>query len=52
MILLYSVLILYSKNEKNAVREHIIKIAGFDHTTKGYQAIKSCLRRMNGIFGC
>lgn len=27
------------KDEKNAVKEHIIKTAGFDNTTKGYQAI-------------
>jgi len=27
-------------NEKNAVKDHIIETAGFDKTTKGYQAIK------------
>ncbi|MCC9066300.1 hypothetical protein [Flavobacterium piscisymbiosum] len=29
-----------NSEEKKAVAEHIIKIAGFDNTTKGYQAIK------------
>lgn len=29
-----------NKDEKNAVKDHIIKTAGFDNTTKGYQAIK------------
>lgn len=29
-----------NNEEKKAVQEHIIKIAGFDNTTKGYQAIK------------
>lgn len=27
-------------DEKNAVMDHIIRTAGFDNTTKGYQAIK------------
>lgn len=29
-----------NKDEKNAVKDHIIETAGFDKTTKGYQAIK------------
>ena len=31
--------------EKNAVKDHIIKTAGFDSTTKGYQAIKQLFDR-------
>lgn len=34
-----------NSEEKQAVEDHIIKIAGFDQTTKGYQAIKLLFKK-------